>query len=270
MKTSNTDEVEQTLQKPEVHRQWEEVYRSAENEAFYELAFDKIAACLNAPPDAMILDVGCGSCTHSMRLARRGFTVLAVDFSEPVLEAAQQNLIIHGMVERIKLEPQNVLALTYPEQNFDFILCWGVLMHIPEVETAITELDRVLRKGGRLVLAENNMHSVQAILRRSFKLLHHKSSTEMKRTASGLEWWTMTSTGKLLTRYADIGWMKNEFSRRGYRVQENFASQFSEFYTKAPTSGLKLLVHAWNAWWFKNVNSPRLAFGNILIVEKVR
>jgi ubiquinone/menaquinone biosynthesis C-methylase UbiE len=268
MSASRTDEIEHTLQQPGVHQSWEEVYRSPENEAFYEQAFDVIVETLKAPPGSVILDVGCGSCAHSIRLVKRGYNVVAVDFSEPVLQAAEQNLISQAMTDTIKLERQNILSLGYASASFDYILCWGVLMHIPQIDQAIAELDRVLSAGGSLVLAENNLTSLQANLRRVVRLLHRHADTQMIHTQAGMEWWTSTPSGKLLTRYADISWLMGQFTRRGYTVTRLMPSQFSEFYTRVPGKALKKLVHTFNSVWFNRIKNPGLAFGNILIVQK--
>ena len=63
--------VENLLARPEMHRKWEGDYRTTDNESFYEAAFDFIAGLLAPCPGATFLDVGCGSCAHSVRLARR-------------------------------------------------------------------------------------------------------------------------------------------------------------------------------------------------------
>jgi ubiquinone/menaquinone biosynthesis C-methylase UbiE len=268
MNGSRLDEVGRTLQKPLVHEQWEGVYRSPENEAFYEQAFNVIASSLNAPAGSLALDVGCGSCAHSIRLVKRGFKVVGADFSEPVLKAAQQNLLAHNMASKVSLSRQDILALGCADASFDYILCWGVLMHIPQVEQAIAELDRVLKAGGSLVIAENNLHSFQAGLRSAARVLRSHGDTEMVHTQAGVEWWTSTPSGRLLTRYADIAWLKGEFTRRGYSITRVMPSQFSEFYTRVPGQALKKLVHSFNKFWFRSVRQPGLAFGNILIVRK--
>ena len=77
--------VQNLLARPDMHCQWEGDYRTAANEDFYERAFDSIIDELAPPPGATFLDAGCGPCAHSARLARRGFNVQAVDFSESAL-----------------------------------------------------------------------------------------------------------------------------------------------------------------------------------------
>ena len=64
MTDSDSRLVESTLAQPEVHQQWAGSYRTRDNEAFYEQAFDLIAAESAPPAGATFLDAGCGSCAH--------------------------------------------------------------------------------------------------------------------------------------------------------------------------------------------------------------
>src|SRR6266568_2701419 len=95
--------VQNLLARPDMHCQWEGDYRIADNEDFFERAFDYIIGVLEPPPDATFLDAGCGSCAHSVRLARRGFNVHAVDFSESALRMAQEYIRSRGLEDRITL-----------------------------------------------------------------------------------------------------------------------------------------------------------------------
>ena len=177
----------------------EDAYRTAENEKFYEQAFDYITRVLHAPWNSKFLDVGCGIGAHSIRLASGGFSVLAVDFSEYVLKTAELNLQASGLVDKIKLQRENILSLTFADRTFDYILCWGVLMHIPEVEKAISELDRVLKKDGFLVIYEVNMFSLQSITMRILQRLRGKGKAAGQKTAAGLEYWKETPLGNCLS-----------------------------------------------------------------------
>lgn len=87
--------VQNLLARPEMHRQWEGDYRTTDNEDFYERAFDHIISVLEPPRDAIFLDAGCGPGAHSVRLARRGFKVHAVDFSQSAL-AWRENMSSPG------------------------------------------------------------------------------------------------------------------------------------------------------------------------------
>lgn len=268
MKESDSQLVENLLSKPEKHRQWADHYRTADNEAFFESAFDYIVRELAPAPGATILDVGCGSCAHSVRLARRGLRVRAVDFSESALGMAREHVAAKGLADRIDLGRENVLALSFPDDAFEYVLCWGVLMHIPDVGKAVAELSRVLRPGGTLVLSEGNMNALEAVGLRNLKRLVGKERAEVKKTEAGVEFWKAEGDEALVTRQADVGWLVESFARHGLRLTRRVAGQFSEGYAMTSSTPLKKLVHAFNNFWFRRVRLAGLAYGNILFLRK--
>jgi len=268
--SSESKDVEKTFQEADIHRQWEDSYGTEENAKFYEQVFNYIASVLNAQKNSTILDVGCSTGTHSIRLVKRGFSVLAVDYSEYVLKIAELNLQDSSLKDNIKLQHENILSLSFAARTFDYILCWGVLMHIPDIEKAISELDRVLKKDGILVISEANMFSLQSIILRSLKLLLGKEKATVKKTAAGLEYWSLTSSGKLLTREANIRWLKRQFKSKGFTIKKHVSGQFTELYTKFSFGLTIKFIHYFNYLWFKYVRIPHLAFGNIIILEKHR
>lgn len=270
MTDSDSRLVENLLAQPDVHRQWAGGYRTHDNEAFFESAFDLITRELKPPAGATFLDAGCGSCAHTVRLARRGFQVRAVDFSESALEMARGHLKETGLDERIALQREDLMRLSFPDESFDYVLCWGVLMHVPDVARAVAELSRVLRPGGRLVVSEINMHSLEAVTTRGLKRLLGRERAEVKETPAGLEYWKERGGGALVTRQANVRWLIESFESHGLRLSKRLAGQFSETYTILPAPALRRLVHSFNNFWFRRVKSPGLAFGNVLIFEKLK
>jgi ubiquinone/menaquinone biosynthesis C-methylase UbiE len=251
----------------EVHREWEQTYEGALNEAFYRLAFDFIVKRLAASPGETIVDLGCGRCAHSLRLAQRGFKVEALDFYSQVLARAREVLLRSGSGGSVHLHCADITALPFADGSFRYALCWGVLMHIPEIEKAIGEIARVLRRGGILVVGESNMHSLQSLL------LHPLARSlgrlpACARKAAGLESWIRRPEGRLLVRHADIGWLVRAFEARGMKLRSRTSGQFTELYTSVPTQLAKKVIHAFNNLWFRHVGLPHPAFGNILIFDK--
>ena len=167
MTDTGSELVENLLARPDVHEQWEGHYRTAENERFYEAAFDYIARVLQAPPGATFLDVGCGPCAHSLRLARRGFNVRAVDSRERAGDGARERPRV-GDGERVNSSAKGCWALV-PDESFDTSLL-GRLMHIPEVGRAVRELARVVKPGGALVVSEGTRIREAVALRAVKKL----------------------------------------------------------------------------------------------------
>src|SRR5213076_2226800 len=82
-----------------------------------------------------------------------------IDFAAPVLAEARANVARAGLEDRVSLSQGNLLTLPFADSAFRYVLCWGVLMHIPDVAGAIAELARVLAPGGTLIVGEGNMHS---------------------------------------------------------------------------------------------------------------
>ncbi|MFH1011552.1 MAG: class I SAM-dependent methyltransferase [bacterium] len=268
MNTSDLELVERFFAEPDIHQKWIETYYSAENEAFCEQEFDYVTKILNAPQGSVILDAGCGNCAHSIRLARRGFFVQALDCSEAALKLARENVAASRMEDRIHIQHGNLLALPFEDGTFNYALCCGVLMHIPDLEKAISELTRVLRPGGRLVVSEANMYSLEAVILRNLKRLLRRGKALIKRTPTGVEYWTVNSTGVLLTRQSNMRWLLERFRSRGLSPRKRIAGQFTELHTRISSKPLNKLVHALNRLWFEYVRIPYPAFGNILILEK--
>jgi ubiquinone/menaquinone biosynthesis C-methylase UbiE len=259
---------ESTLEQPGIHEEWVSNYRTPDNEHFYNMAFDLIVESFDAPPGATVLDAGCGSCAKSRNLVDRGFHVIGTDLSPSALKMARRGLQGTAYQDRIELQQQNLTAITMPDNSIDYLVCWGVLMHIPRVDKAIAELCRIVKPGGGIAISEGNMHSLKSRSLRLLKKLLGRERAEVYWVPAGIEIWEETAEGRLMTRQANIPWLIAEFEKHGLQLEKHVAGQFSEMYWVVPTAALKKLIHWFNHFWFKVVKSPGLAFGNILIFKK--
>jgi ubiquinone/menaquinone biosynthesis C-methylase UbiE len=262
-------EVETFLKKTEIHQQWSDHYRNTENQAFSDRAFDRIAAVLNAPAGSVVLDAGCGSCSHSIRLANRGFLVHAVDFSEPVLAKARLNVSANQLTKQITIHRANLRSLPFKDSAFRYVLCWGVLMHIPDLDKAISELVRVLEPGGAFIISDNNMYSLQGMIRFVLKRLLGIGTASVKKTPAGIEYWYRNADDALLTRQTNMRWLVHELENNGFVIKAHFSGQFTDLYTSVSSPVMKRFIQRLNDFWFKYVKTPYLAIGNILIAQKV-
>ena len=232
------------------------------------MAFDEVVRRLGAPKDATILDAGCGSCAKSVLLAKRGFRVVGSDFSQKALDLAVHTVRAHGVADRISLQREDLTGLSFADGQFRYAICWGVLMHVPDVRKALSELARVLAPGGQLVLSEGNMYSMQAVALRVLRRLLRKGRATVVRMPAGMEAHEDTSQGTLLTRETDMAWLVAEADRLGLRLKARVAGQFTELYAIAPWQPAKRLIHTLNRLWFQQVSAAGPAFANILIFEK--
>lgn len=269
METDRAQEVKKTLQDMEVHKSWTSGYRTPENEWFYNLAFDFLAGVYGPPGSEPVLDAGCGSSTKSIHLARRGYSVAAVDVSEKILEHARHAVIECGLQNRVTHQSADLTAMSFSDGAFGRVLCWGVLMHVPDVEKAIAELARVTRPGGTIVLSEGNMRSLQAASLRWLKGILGRQRAQVRRTSSGIELWEETSTGQLVTRQTDMRWLIRTLEAHGAKLVSRQAGQFTEIFTALPWRPVRLLIHIFNNFWFRWIKFPGPAFGNLLVFKKV-
>ena len=268
MNSTKSREVKETLQNADMHKEWEQSYRNDQNIRFYEQAFDFIFHQIDVPAGSAFLDAGCGSGVKSILLAQRDYNVSAVDISETVLQHAQEKASHSGMNNRITFQPEDMTALSFANETFDAVLCWGVLMHIPNVEGAITELMRVMKKGGYIIISEGNMHSLQAVAIRAIKRVLRKPEENMTNTPAGIETWTKTPAGTYLTRQADGAWLKEKFINNGFTLVKQHPGQLTELYIRFSSPLIRQIIHGINKVWFDFIKNSPLAFGNILIFRK--
>jgi SAM-dependent methyltransferase len=276
MNALESETVRQTLGEPDVHRQWIDLYYQAES-PLYEAAFERILGQLAPAPRATFLDAGCGDATHAIRLARRGYSVVGVDFSEYVLGEARKKVAACGLGDRVRLERGSLLNLPFANESFEYVLCWGVLMHIPEVEAAISELARVVKPKGFLIISENNMWSIESLLvriarrllgRSLVRRLQGKEPARLRVTAAGAEYWRQTAAGPLICREAHIPWLIAQLAGRGFALRARIAGELIEREAEVPIAQLRPWIRRLNLAWFNHVRLPRPASVNTLLFEK--
>lgn len=266
--SGNSEITKKTLEELDVHDSWASGYRTPDNDAFFDMAFDYIKTVLNPEANEKILDAGCGAGTKTLRLAKRGFVVVASDFSESILEIGKTNIEQEGLSERVSFRQEDILQLSFNDETFPYILSWGVLMHIPDIEKAISELSRVTQPGGIVVISEGNASSLQARGLRLLKRLLGRERAIIKKTPAGLEFWEKTNTGDLMTRQANIPWVISEFEKHGLMLKVRSTGQFTELYTKIRSPILKKVIHIFNNFWFRYIRMASPSFANILFLEK--
>ena len=111
---------------------------------------------LDLKPGDTFLDAGTGFGRHAFEAARRGARVVALDYAEH--EVAITRATFAAMYEAGELDPQSftgvvrgdATCLPFNDATFDCIVTSEVLEHIDDDTSALREIVRVLRPGGRL------------------------------------------------------------------------------------------------------------------------
>jgi len=108
------------------------------------------------PVEGRVLDLGCGTGAHAVRLARRGLDVVAVDLSLNGVRAARERFRREGLTGQFVVADAEHL----PFKSGAFEVLWSSLLlhHFPKLETLPEELARVTKS--RLVALEPNAHNL--------------------------------------------------------------------------------------------------------------
>jgi ubiquinone/menaquinone biosynthesis C-methylase UbiE len=107
----------------------------------------KLTAC------AKVLDVGCGPGIVTEALSPYVQTIVAYDLSPQMVEAARIRCTSAGLYN-VEYETGMIESLPYEDEHFDRVVSRLVMHHLPETNKAFNEMYRVLKKGGKLILAD--------------------------------------------------------------------------------------------------------------------
>jgi malonyl-CoA O-methyltransferase len=128
---------------------WAEVYDEEDN-PLVVLEERNIGGLIGGVAGLEVVDVGCGTGRHALKLAAAGARVTAVDFSEAMLERARAKPGAEA-VRFVQHDLANPLPL--PAAAFDRVLCCLVLDHIKNLGDFFAELRRVCRKSGYVIIS---------------------------------------------------------------------------------------------------------------------
>jgi len=105
--------------------------------------------------DPLILDVAAGTGRLPLGLAQlpyfKGHTV-GLDLSQQMLEIAAEKIKVTGIENQVTLIHESAENLPFPDASFDVVTCMEALEFMPNREQVLSELVRVLRPGGLLLI----------------------------------------------------------------------------------------------------------------------
>ncbi|WAI01701.1 class I SAM-dependent methyltransferase [Methanogenium organophilum] len=96
------------------------------------------------------VDLGSGPASLSIAVARQSYlTVIALDYSRDMHEAAERNINEAGLSERIRLLCGDVHAIPLDDDSADLIISRGSMFFWDDIHTAFREIYRILKPGGK-------------------------------------------------------------------------------------------------------------------------
>jgi SAM-dependent methyltransferase len=92
-----------------------------------------------------VLDIGCGTGDFLSVCKKSGMEISGVEPDPAARKLAKELLNVDI------LQPEQ--SVTFPASNFDLITMWHVLEHVTDLKMQISELSRLIKKGGKVVIA---------------------------------------------------------------------------------------------------------------------
>jgi SAM-dependent methyltransferase len=172
-----------------------------------------------------LVDLGCGTGRHALRFARRGFPVVAIDLSRPMLQTVHAKAQAEPGWGKLLAVEANLCRLgCFADGTFAYALSMfstlGMIRGRPARRQALAEAFRILQPGGRLALHAHNFwlnlgdpqgrswlarQAVAALLRRP-------GVGDRRMTYRGI-----TGMEVHLYRWAEL---KNDLRHAGFRIEE--------------------------------------------------
>ncbi|MFP8835076.1 class I SAM-dependent methyltransferase [Hydrogenophaga sp. XSHU_21] len=98
-----------------------------------------------------VLEIGIGQGTDMMQFAQAGAICHGVDITQNHLKLTALNATLRGI--EVDLHETDATRLPFADNSLDCVYSFGVLHHIPEIDQVVREIHRVLKPGGKVMIA---------------------------------------------------------------------------------------------------------------------
>lgn len=99
--------------------------------------------------DDKVLECACGTGMISKKIGPRCKELIATDFSEGMLRKAKQNC---AHLKNVTIEKGDIMHINYKDGTFDKVIAGNVLHLLDNPYTAIEELMRICKRGGKVII----------------------------------------------------------------------------------------------------------------------
>jgi ubiquinone/menaquinone biosynthesis C-methylase UbiE len=106
------------------------------------------------PLENPVLEIGTGKGRFLVRLAKHVRDITTVDISAEEQRSARLNARFHKVEDRIKFVLQDAARLPWPDHTFGAVVTLNAMHHIRDFQPVLEEMLRVVKPGGKLVLAD--------------------------------------------------------------------------------------------------------------------
>jgi len=111
---------------------------------------------LSLAPTVPVLEVGCGAGALAVELAQRPMTVYAVDSVLAMVALTGRRAAEAGVQQHLQVDLGDAHALEFAAETFGLVVALGVLPWLHSPARAVSEMARVLKPGGWLIISADN------------------------------------------------------------------------------------------------------------------
>jgi len=246
---------------------WDSDYYPPIAERYYDAAIATMLQLMDVEPGAKVLDAGCGPGLHSARVARAGFHVCAIDFSQTMLQEAQSRVAKAGLASFVEFRQEDLTNLTLQDASFRYVFSWGVIIHIHDVEKALDGLARIVEPGGKLALYVTNKDAWDHKLERLLRFLIRKplAGREFHRLGNGFRY--EMHDQKLWVWQFDIHELERQLEIRGLHLTHRLIGECSEIQRRVGGPLRRVLLRI-NNLCYRLKLPPSIGVTNLLVFEK--
>ena len=97
-----------------------------------------------------VLEVGCGLGTDGAQFAKAGAIYTGIDLTDAAVDLAKRRFELFELPGNFRVADAE--HLDFPDNSFDIVYSHGVLHHTPDTSTAVREVHRILRPGGKAIV----------------------------------------------------------------------------------------------------------------------
>ncbi|EEE36080.1 methyltransferase type 11 [Rhodobacteraceae bacterium KLH11] len=189
-----------------------------------QITGEELAETMDMPADATILDVAAGNGNATLAFARRFCNVTSTDYVEALLEASGKRAAAEGLFVTYKVaDAEN---LPFADQSFDAVVSTFGVMFTPNQQQSAAELQRAVKSGGKIGLAN---WTPESFIGQLFKTIG-KHVPPPAGVNSPAMWGNRDWIDETFGTSCDIASFRRKNFMFRYRSAEHFMEYFRTFY----------------------------------------
>lgn len=138
-------------------------FKTPHGQYVYRYEREIIMDMARVQPGMTVADIGCGTGIYTNEFCQAGASVVGVDISPEMLAIAAEKNMRHG--DKVRFITGDAAALPFNDGKFDMVTSITAMEFFEKPREALQEMYRVVKPGGRLVVATLGSRSLWSLQR---------------------------------------------------------------------------------------------------------